>query len=332
MTQRYSAYKDSGVEWIGEVPEHWEVTRISNLGYFYKGNGIKKDEVRLEGLPCIRYGEIYTTYDRIVSSVRSFIDKVTAEESVQGFKGDILFAGSGETIEDIGKAVLYFGDEPVYIGGDIIVLRSTQVANSLFLSYVVNSHYVQHQKSIVGKGEIVVHIYSKSIRDIRIALPPAIEQSQIVEFLDAKTSLIDRLIDVKQRRIELLKEKRATLINNAVTKGLDPNVKMKDSGIEWIGEIPEHWEVKKMKYGVSNPSIKTLPAEGQIKISPENVESDTGVCINFYSDYEGEGFQFVTGDILFNKLRIYLKKILFADFDGISMGEMIVLRCNDTLH
>lgn len=271
MTQRYSAYKDSGLEWIGEIPEYWEVTRISNLGSFYKGNGIKKDEVRLEGLPCIRYGEIYTTYDRIVPSVRSFIDEVTAEESVQGFKGDILFAGSGETIEDIGKAVLYIGDGPVYIGGDIIVLRLTQSANSLFLSYVVNSQYVQHQKSIVGKGEIVVHIYSKSIRDIRITLPPAIEQSQIVEFLDAKTSLIDKLVDVKQRRIELLKEKRAALINNAVTKGLDPNVKMKDSGIEWIGEIPGHWVVSKLGLFTVKIGAGSTPTGGS------EVYSDAGI-------------------------------------------------------
>ena len=101
----------------------------------------------------------------------------------------------------------------------------------------------------------------------------------------------------------------------------------KDSGIEWIGEIPSHWEVKKLKYGINLINTKGIPQSSDVKISPENVETGTGVCLSMYSDYEGEGLKFIYGDILLNKLRIYLKKILLTTYEGYSMGEMIVLRC-----
>jgi type I restriction enzyme S subunit len=332
MMPRYKAYKDSGIEWIGEIPEHWEAYRFSSVGHFFKGIGIKKDEVKSTGSPCIRYGEIYTAYDRIVYSPVSFISEETTINSVKGIKGDILIAGSGETIEDIGRAILYYGETTIYVGGDIIVLRLRNIINALFLSYVVNAPYVQYHKSLVGKGEIIVHIYAKDIKVIRFVLPPPEEQTQIVQYLDKKTSLIDELISLKERKIELLKEKRTALINHVVTKGLNPNVKMKDSGIEWIGEIPEHWEVKKMKYAVFHSTEKALPPTDAIKISPENVESNTGKCLNYRSEYEGEGYSFTKGDLLLNKLRIYLKKILFAELDGFSMGEMLVLRCKSTLY
>ena len=106
----------------------------------------------------------------------------------------------------------------------------------------------------------------------------------------------------------------------------------KDSGVEWIEEIPSHWEITKMKYGVNHLSEKGKPEKTDIKISPENVESDTGVCFNLYSEHESEGMKFQSGDILLNKLRLYLKKILYVEYDGFSLGEMIVLRTNNKLN
>ena len=143
--------------------------------------------------------------------------------------------------------------------------------------------------------------------------------------------MIDKLISTKEQKITLLKEQRTSLINQVVTKGINPNVKMKDSGVEWIGEIPENWGVFKMKYGVNHIIEKGLTTKEDVKISPENVESMTGVCFNFYSEYEGEGMRFNKGDILLNKLRLYLKKIVLTEVNGYSMGEMIVLRCSNKL-
>ncbi len=112
---------------------------------------------------------------------------------------------------------------------------------------------------------------------------------------------------------------------------MNPYPSYKDSGIEWVGKIPSKWDVYPMKYGLTMITGKEHPKKDDIKISPENIESDTGVCLNLYSDYSGEGVPFSKGDILLNKLRLYLKKILFTEYDGFSMGEMIVLRTRDNL-
>ena len=152
------------------------------------------------------------------------------------------------------------------------------------------------------------------------------EQTQIANFLDRKTEQIDELIRIKERQIELLHEQRTTLINQIVTNGLDPNVEMKPSGVEWIGEIPAHWKIKKIKHIATLVSEKSTPKKNAIKISPENVESKTGKVLDFYSSYDAVGVKFQDEDVLFNKIRVYLSKVIFAEYAGYSLGEMIVLR------
>ena len=209
--------KGSGEEIIGEIPMSWNMYRVSNFGRFFKGSGIKKDEVKTEGIPCIRYGEIYTKYERVVYNPLSFIDIETSNNSIQIQKGDILFTGSGETIEDIGKSLLYFGDRNIFVGGDIIVLRPKEGISPLYLSYLMNTSFIKHQKSLMGRGEIIVHIYSKNIKEIKTPLPSIEEQLQIVEFLDSKTKEIDDLVQLEQKKIDLLKEYRQSLISEVVT-------------------------------------------------------------------------------------------------------------------
>jgi type I restriction enzyme S subunit len=132
-----------------------------------------------------------------------------------------LFTGSGETIEDIGKTVVYFGEQEVYVGGDIIVLKLNTGFDPLFLSYLLNCNYVVYQKSISGKGEIIVHIYSKQLRDIITYVPPLPEQTQIVQYLDKKTNEIDTTISLENKKIELLKKYRQSLISEVVTGKID---------------------------------------------------------------------------------------------------------------
>ena len=202
---------------------------------------------------------------------------------------------------------------------------------SLFREKVVNFTVFSRKPyreilSIEGNGFTRINLRQDRVNDLIVYVPPTSEQEQIVKYLDEKTSQIDNLISVTEKKIELLKQKRTSLINEAVTKGLNKDVELKDSGVEWIGEIPKHWVIKKMKYCLRLISEKGTTNETDIKISPENVESDTGVCFNLYSEYTGEGMKFQKGDILLNKLRIYLKKIILTEYDGFSMGEMIVLR------
>ena len=205
--------KDSGVEWIGKIPSHWEIRKGSTLGVYSKGNGIKKDEVTSEGIPCVRYGELYTIYDHKVTQTVSFVED---DIGVPIEYGTLLMTGSGELVEDIGKCVVYSGEGQIRVGGDLIILVPNVDFNPLFLSYLMNSESIRIQREMSGRGGIIVHIYSKNFKDMKFSTPPLHEQEQIVEYLDEQTSTIDSTITTEEKRIDLLTEYRQSLISEAV--------------------------------------------------------------------------------------------------------------------
>ena len=311
----YQSYTPSGIEWIGEIPDHWELLKFKflfkekktvqnlelNCGSISFGKVIEKDD---EGIPIERK----LTYQEVLKD-EFLINPLNLNFDLKSLR--------------IGKS-----DINVVVSPGYIVLNLFKEGNNKqFYNYLLYVFDTQQMKSL-GNG-VRQTISFKHLSVEELLSPPLQEQEQIVKYLDDKTSIIDKLISTKERKIELLKEQRSSLINEVITKGLDPNVKMKDSGVEWIGEIPERWCVKKMKYCLKMISEKKVVSKDDIKISPENVENETGVCFNFHSEYTGEGMRFIKGDILLNKLRIYLKKILITENEGFSMGEMIVLRTID---
>jgi type I restriction enzyme S subunit len=334
---KYKSYKDSGVEWIGEIPEYWDITRLKYLGNLYggltgkSGNDFNQDD-NPNNKPYIPYTNIFNnTY--ISKNHFHYVVLENGEKQNLVEKFDLFFLMSSETHQDLGKSCILIEDvDELYLNSFCKGFRvDKNNVNPLFLNYQLLGDTHKKLVSVEGRGFTRINLRQDRLNSLVMLLPPLPEQQQIVSFLDTKTSLIDTLIEKTQRKIELLKEQRTSLINHTITKGLNPNVEMKDSGVEWIGEIPEHWEITKMKYGVKMISEKSETISGDIKISPENVEPNTGVCFNLYSDYNGDGLRFQVGDILLNKLRLYLKKILITEYDGFSMGEMIVLRTQKKL-
>ncbi|EAK0440983.1 restriction endonuclease subunit S [Campylobacter lari] len=208
-------FKDSGIKYLGEIPQHWKVKRLANFGAFLKGNGISRQDLAEDGESAILYGDIYTKYQIKTHFLHSKISKKTSLSATPIYNGDILFSGSGETKEDIGKSVVYLGDDNAFAGGDVIIFRQKE-NNALFLSYVLNTKYANFCKSIDSKGEIIVHIYASNLKDIKIPLPPLKEQEQIANFLDEKCEKIDLLIEKTEKQIKLIKEYKTTLINQAV--------------------------------------------------------------------------------------------------------------------
>lgn len=172
----------------------WEVKRLGEIGVFLKGSGVKKDESLSGALPCIRYGEIYTRHHDYVKEFHSFISADVASTARLLKKGDILFAGSGETREEIGKCVAFIDDFEAYAGGDIVILRP-QGTDPLFLGYALNTPGINRQKASKGQGDAVVHIGSSALADIDLALPPLSEQTAIAEVLsemDAEIAALER--------------------------------------------------------------------------------------------------------------------------------------------
>lgn len=209
--------KDSGVEWLGNIPKGWEVKKVKNVTTaITKGNGITKEEVFVDGdTPCIRYGEIYSKYDNSFVTCMSKTKKDVLSTLHYFGNGDILCAGTGELVEEIGKSIVYLGENQCLAGGDIIVLSHNQ--NPLFLNFALNSKYAQAQKSCSKAKLKVVHISAYDIGSVLIAFPSLTEQCAIADYLDKKCAEIDELIAIKQQKIEALKEYKKSVIFEYVT-------------------------------------------------------------------------------------------------------------------
>jgi type I restriction enzyme S subunit len=243
---RYPKYKDSSVEWLGEVPEHWDVRRLRQIGPLLKGCGGSKEDVVETGVPCVRYGDLYTTHAYMIRQARTCVTEERAADYFPIRRGDVLFAASGEDLAEIGRSAVVLVDERACCGGDLVVLRPDVGVVPEFMGYACDCSVAKSQKASMGRGTTVKHIYPDELKRLLLAVPPLPEQAHIASFLDRETAKIDALIAEQQRLIELLQEKRQAVISHAVTKGLNPDALMKDSGIEWLGEVPEHWTLTRL--------------------------------------------------------------------------------------
>ena len=325
----YPEYKDSGIEWIGEIPMGWAVNRISRITYV-KGRvgwkGLTSNEFIEKG-PYLVTGTDFKN-GRIDWSKSYHVNQHRYEEDpfIILENDDVLITKDG-TIGKLAHVIDLPG--PATINSGIFVARPL---NNCYLQryffWVLNSRIFDEYVKFSSSGTTIQHLYQNVFERFVLPIPNILDQSYIVGFLDKKTSQINSLIEKIEKKIELLKEYRVVLISQCVTKGLDPDVELKDSGIEWIGEIPRHWELKRLKFVCDYIIEKRAPSKTEIKISPENVEAHTGKVLSLFSNYESEGQVFREGDILFNKLRVYLNKVVLSKWTGLSMGEMIVLRPN----
>jgi len=231
-----------------EIPADWEIKSLSELGEFSKGQGIRKDQIQNYGFPCITYGEIYTTHNFVIKEFKSFIPVNLIETSKLIKKGDILFAGSGETLNDIGKAVVYMGEEEAFAGGDIIILRteSNKFINPVFVSYMLESDFAKRQRYIYGQGISVVHIYKSELSKIKIPIPPLPEQNTIAKIL----GLFDKLIELYSKLLEQKQLRKKWLISQL----LSDKKKVKNIKSNW-SEVYLSSVVKiPIKEPVGNPS------------------------------------------------------------------------------
>ena len=178
----------------------WETRQLKELGLFSKGRGIKRDDVTDEGVPCIRYGELYTRYQDYILKVASRIPPDVAKTALPIKTGDLLFAGSGETAEEIGRCAAYLGEEQAYAGGDVIVLTPSG-QNSIYLGHLMNSPIVSAQKARLGQGDAVVHIYINNLAQVQIQLPSITEQHAIASVLSDMDAEIAALEQRRDRRV-----------------------------------------------------------------------------------------------------------------------------------
>ncbi|WP_165246962.1 restriction endonuclease subunit S [Adlercreutzia sp. ZJ141] len=231
--ERYESYKDSGVDWIGEIPDHWEVARLKNhlVDRKEKNNPIKTDFVLS-----------LTNVDGVIPYSEKGDKGNKAKEDISGYMiaypGDIVLNSMNVVIGSVGLSSYYGAVSPVYY-----MLHTRYNEDVRYFNYLFQTSTLQNELKGLGNGilEIRMRIPMSKLNNVILPIPPKIEMRIISDYLDEKTSEIDSLIEKTERSIELLEEYRKSVISEAVTKGLDPDAPMKDSGIEWIGEIPAHW-------------------------------------------------------------------------------------------
>ena len=250
----YPDYKDSGIEWLGQVPAHWEVRHLGRIGQLFKGGGGTKEDEREDGIPCVRYGDLYTHHRFFITASRACVAPELAATAYTPIAyGDVLFAGSGETMEEIGKSAVNLIRGPACCGGDVIVFRPSIDAEARFLGYMADCSASVHQKACIGRGFTVMHIYSSDLKYMTVAIPPVPEQAAIVRFIDHADRHIRRYIRAKQKLIELLEEQKQALIHRAVTGRIDvrtgrPYPAYKPSGVDWLEQVPVHWDIRPAKW------------------------------------------------------------------------------------
>jgi type I restriction enzyme S subunit len=208
--------KDSGIDWIGQTPAHWKIKRLASFGCFSKGGGFSKSDLSEDGVPAMLYGDIYSKYEYWVENPVRKIPVSVAKKAIKINGNELLFAGSGETREEIGKCILYNSTEAAVAGGDIIIFKQKDNC-PLFLSLVLNSHGIIKEKAKSSKGEIVVHTYASKLKNLYVPLPPIDEQNAIFKHLGVYITKTSDLIDIKKQEIENLREYKTSLINSAVT-------------------------------------------------------------------------------------------------------------------
>jgi len=248
--KRYNKYKPSGIEWIGDIPEHWEVKKIKFISSIQGRIGFKGYSVQdivTSGEGALTLGAKHISKDNKINlSDPEFIswDKYYESPEIMLKTGDLLVVQRGS----LGKVALLetlIGEAT--INPSLLILRDTRVLPKFLLYYLSSNFFLDFIK-LINSATAVPMISQQQLGDFKLPVCNNQEQTLIAAFLDRKTAEIDLIIANKQKLIALYEEEKQAVINQAVTKGLAPNVKLKDSGVEWLGEIPEHWEVKKLKY------------------------------------------------------------------------------------
>ena len=334
--KKYDSYKDSGVEWIEEIPSHWEVKSFRfciDVLTDYTANGSFASLA--ENVTYFERG-----YSRLVrlTDLRVNLENegLYVDEHAHNFlKKSELFGGE-LLIANVGAYAGLVMQMPVSegkftLGPNMFLVRLNQ-NNNFFLSQL-NASFCSEQLKIMAISSAQPKLNKENIRQLKVVTPPIEEQTAIANYLDQKTTQIDDLIAKKERLIELLEEERTAIINQAVTKGLDPNVPMKDSGIEWLGEIPAHWELKRIRFvfeiikriaGELGHEVLSVTQQG---IKVKDITSGAGQLSMDYSKYQLVDI----GDFVMNHMDLLTGYVDKSKYQGVTSPDYRVFRALDKM-
>lgn len=242
--RKYDTYKDSGIEWLGEIPQVWKYAKLAWCSNFVNGYAFNSENMDIDGeVPVVRIGDIQN--GKVIYDTCLKVNNNNDLDQYELKKDDIVMAMSGATT---GKLAVVDSDDKAYINQRVGIIRSK---NNKFIRYCLDNDCFLQYVGLLSAGSAQPNISMGNILDYKIPYISYDEQQKIADYLDKKCGEIDRVIETEKLVIEKLKEYKQSIITEAVTKGLDKSVPLKDSGIEWIGKIPQHWEIIKLKKTIS---------------------------------------------------------------------------------
>lgn len=313
----YKEYKDSGYDWLGKIPAHWRCVKIREIFIERRNKVSDKD-----------FPPLSVTKAGIVPQLETAAKSDDGDNRKRVNVGDFVINGRSDRKGSSGISPL---EGSVSLINHVLIPRLG--VNKAFLHYLLRSNFFIEEFYKNGRG-IVADLWTTRYSDmktIRLPLPPREEQDAIVRFLDAKCAKIDSFIKLKERQIALLNEKKQNIINQAVTKGLDPNAPMKDSGVDWIGEIPEGWEVLRCKYLFTETNVRSekgeethLSMSQKYGLVPDSMMEEKRMLSESYAG----GKLCCKDDIVLNRLKAHLGVFALASQDGVVSPDYTVLSIN----
>ena len=272
MHDRYAEYKDSGVEWIGEIPVHWDFLRMKNVFTFGKGLNITKADLVDEGIPVVSYGQIHSknnTGVHISKDLIRYVDESYLDSGKRSlvFVGDILFADTSEDYNGVGNCLFVDYKGNIFAGYHTLIARSINLKVPKYMAYLFQDEGWRKQVRSEVMGIKVFSLTQRILKNVQILIPPEDERKKIIIYLDTELCQVDSLIAGNENQLSMLTRYKRDLIVECVTKGLDKSAPMRPSGEKWIGDVPEHWKIQPL-----------------FSVATENKEKNIGlVCDNLLS-------------------------------------------------
>ena len=262
--KKYDAYKDSGVKWIGEIPNHWEVVPLKRTGSFENGLTYSPNDIRDKGYIVLRSSNIQNSKMNYEDTV--YVESVPNDLLVK--KGDIIICSRNGSASLVGKCAKFDGKIAATFGA-FMMRYSPSINNEYaFFSFQI---LMRNYKGLFTTSTIN-QLTKNVIAQMVCPLPPLSEQQAIASYLDAKTEKIDKMIAKAEKKIEYLGELKQSLITRAVTRGLNPNASLKDSGVKWIGKVPEHWDQSRLQYNPLSPVGSEERGKSPRKCAPRIIQ------------------------------------------------------------
>lgn len=322
-------YKETGLDWCPLIPEHWEIKRLKYLvqGRLEYGANEAAEMSEKDQPRYIRITDFSEDGSLKNETYKSLPFEVAEPYLLK--QGDILFARSGATV---GKTFIFWNyDGVACYAGYLIKASPNNNINPRFLYLFTKSGAYDSWKNSIFIQATIQNIGADKYSELRVPLPPTTEQQKIADYLDQKTTQIDTIIARKEKLIELLKEERTAIINQAVTKGLNPDVEMKFSGIDWLGDIPAYWELKKISRGFKKIGSGTTPKAGDIEYYEDGIYPwlQTGDLTDGYITNTSKR---ITQKALddYTTLRFYDVDSLVVAMYGATIGKVGILKIRTT--